>query len=181
MLRFKQIRQINDLGHEIGYHYETMDKANGNIKKAWDMFRKDLDILRTLADVKTICMHGSPASNYDNKDLWSKYDYKDVGIIGEPYLDINFDDVFYLTDTGRCWDGYRFSIRDKVPQQENWVKSGLTFNKTQQLIEKINKGFFPYKTMFTMHPQRWTNNKMKWTKELVLQNLKNSIKKLIVK
>ena len=28
------IRQINEMGHEIGYHYETLSEANGNTKKA---------------------------------------------------------------------------------------------------------------------------------------------------
>ena len=33
--------------------------------------------------------------------LWEKYDYRDFGIIGEPYFDINFEEVLYLTDTGQ--------------------------------------------------------------------------------
>ena len=32
----KIIRSIENLGHEIGYHYETMDTANGNIDEAWE-------------------------------------------------------------------------------------------------------------------------------------------------
>ena len=27
-------------------------------------------------------------------ELWEKYDYRDYGIIGEPYFDIDFDEVF---------------------------------------------------------------------------------------
>ncbi len=55
--------------------------------------------------VSTVCMHGSPLSRVSNLDLWKKYDYRGLGIIAEPYLDIDFDEVFYLTDTGRRWDG----------------------------------------------------------------------------
>ena len=68
----------------------------------------------TLSHVKTICMHGSPLSKWDNRDLWKKYDYRDFGIIAEPYFDVDFDEVFYLTDTGRRWDGDKVSVRDKV-------------------------------------------------------------------
>ena len=32
--------------------------------------------------------------------------------------------------------------------------------------------------MFTIHPQRWTNNHGLWTKELVMQNIKNVVKRL---
>ncbi|HBQ81446.1 MAG TPA: hypothetical protein DD745_00995 [Bacteroidales bacterium] len=45
--------------------------------------------------------------------MWKYYDYRDFGITGEPYFDVDFDKVFYLTDTGRRWDGDSFNIRDK--------------------------------------------------------------------
>jgi len=58
-------------------------------------------------------MHGSPMSKWDSRLLWKYFDYKDFGLIGEPYFDIDFTNVLYLTDTGRCWDGASFKIRDK--------------------------------------------------------------------
>ena len=42
---------------------------------AIDDFRLNLEKLRKLYPVKTICMHGSPFSKWDNRDLWKKYDY----------------------------------------------------------------------------------------------------------
>jgi len=39
---------------------------------------------------------------------------EDYGIIAEPYFDMDFKEVLYLTDTGRRWDGDRVSVRDKV-------------------------------------------------------------------
>ena len=72
----------------------------------------------TLSHVKTICMHGSPLSKWDNRDLWKKYDYRDFGIIAEPYFDLDFDEVFYLTDTGRSWNNSKASVRDKVEGTE---------------------------------------------------------------
>jgi len=62
-------------------------------------------------------MHGSPLSKYDSRDLWKVYDYRDYGIIGEPYFDIDFSKVLYLTDTGRRWDGDKVNIRDRVVQE----------------------------------------------------------------
>ena len=98
------VKQIADMGHEIGYHYENMSTCNGDLRLAIDDFRLNLERLRRLYPVKTICMHGSPLSKWNNLDLWKKYDYRDYGIIVEPYFDVDFDEVFYLTDTGRRWD-----------------------------------------------------------------------------
>jgi hypothetical protein len=52
-------------------------------------------------------------SKFDNRDIWLKYDYKRLGIIAEPYFDINFNELYYITDTGRRWDGDMFNVRDK--------------------------------------------------------------------
>ncbi|MCF7822837.1 MAG: hypothetical protein K9N35_01550 [Candidatus Marinimicrobia bacterium] len=175
----KTIIEIASLGHEVGYHYETMDTAKGDIDLAWDQFRYHLDKLRKLTDVKTICMHGSPRSKYDNKTLWDKYDYKTLGIIGEPYFDIDFNKVFYLTDTGRRWDGWKTSVRDKVPQQIDWVHQELVFHSTQDIIASIKADKFPNKVMMTFHPQRWHDKKIPWLKELIGQSLKNQIKKFL--
>ena len=175
------IKEIEALGHEVGYHYENMDICNGNIDKAWDDFRYNLDKLRKLVSVNTICMHGSPRSKFDNKIIWDEYDYKSVSLIGEPYYDIDFDKVFYLTDTGRRWDGWRTSVRDKVPQQEDWIKKGLVFHSTNDIIEAVNNGNLPNQIMFTFHPQRWHDKTFPWLKELIIQNAKNQVKKLLVK
>ena len=99
---------------------------------------------------------------------------------------MNFDEVFYLTDTGRRWDGWKTSVRDKVPQQDLWIKQGLTFHSTQNIIDTFttrsmkNGAKVPSKIMFTMHPQRWSEGGIPWLKELVLQNLKNQLKRAMI-
>lgn len=185
------IRAIADLGHEVGYHYETMDSAQQRLKdkriehgewsdrhidEAYVEFCENLEQLRKIVPVKTVCMHGSPRSEFDNKDIWKKYDYRQLGIEGEPYFDVDFDKVFYLTDTGRRWNGYRFSVRDKLPQQERWNREGLNFRTTRHIIKAAERGKLPNQIMITIHPQRWNDATLPWIKELVLQNMKNMVK-----
>jgi len=131
------------MGHEIGYHYEDVssmaERQKTKIKRqksmvqdseqraqskelmeeelvkiAIESFMENLEKLRRVVPVETICMHGSPLSKYDNRMLWDYYDYRYFGIIGEPYFDVNFEEVLYLTDTGRRWDGDSVNIRDKA-------------------------------------------------------------------
>ncbi len=243
------IREIAALGHEIGYHYETMDTCNGDMEKAYEEFCRNLETLRKIVPVNTICMHGSPLSKYDNRDLWqgaqssvvsrqssvktqnvilspsfvrinsakdltrnpkpetrNLYDYRSLGIIGEPYFDIDFTKVFYLTDTGRRWDGAGVSVRDKVASQQSSVvsrqssvssrqsevrsqKSEVIQNskfKTQNLRLRhtkdiiANAHLLPDQIMFTFHPQRWTDRFGPWLQELLWQNVKNVGKRLLV-
>lgn len=167
------IKEIASLGHEIGYHYENFTTCNGNISEAIEDFKTNLEKLRRLASVTTICMHGSPLSKYDSKDLWKKYNYRDFGIVGEPYFDIDFSKVFYLTDTGRMWDGHKVSVRDKVNS-----KFDLSFHSTNDIINGVNR--LPDQVMFTFHPQRWHDGGLPWLKELVMQSMKNQIKRFLI-
>ncbi len=86
------IKQIVALGHEVGYHYEDFSFCNGDAEKAKHLFLKNLNYFRQFYPVKTICMHGSPRSRFDNKDLWKSFDYQSCGIVGEPYFDMDFDE-----------------------------------------------------------------------------------------
>ncbi len=173
------IKEIHELGHEIGYHYETMDTARGDIDLAFNQFKFHLNELRKIVNLSTICMHGSPRTKFDNRELWNKYDYRSLGIIGEPYYDTNFDELFYLTDTGRRWDGWKVSVRDKVPQQKEWIKQGLVFRSTLDIINSVKESKFPDQIMFTFHPQRWHDNYFYWSRELIFQNLKNLVKRYL--
>ncbi len=160
------------LGHEIGYHYEDMDFANGDPHAAIEIFKRNISELRRFAPVDTLCMHGSPQSKYDNRDIWKQYHYKNYGFIGEPYFDLDFDKVFYLTDTGRMWDGFKVSVRDKVVSNTRWP----VFHSTSEIIHAISHGQFPNQVMINFHPQRWTDNKLLWVSEFVKQKIKNEIK-----
>jgi len=214
------IKKISEMGHEIGYHYEDMDMASSGFMvqgselreeqlydRAIKIFEENLKKLQELYPVKTICMHGSPRSPFDNKAIWKKYDYRDYGIIGEPYFDIDFNKVFYITDTGRRWDGDKVSVRDKVkssgfsvqrsvlnpepqtpnpepqtpnPEPRTQNPKPHNFHSTQQVIWAANSNALPNRIMFTFHPQRWTDSPGPWLWEFFFQNLKNQVKRYIV-
>jgi hypothetical protein len=219
----KIIKEIYELGHEVGYHYEDLSfawaklKAVGGRQKAdgeelekqvvdigIESFTKNLENLRKIVPVRTICMHGSPMSRWDSRLLWKYYDYRDFGIIGEPYFDIDFSEVLYLSDTGRRWDGEAVSVRDKavgsrlmaegykdlektVPVNYSLPPSAFRlppfprFHSTFDIIKAAEEGALPDKIMMTFHPQRWTDKPVPWVKELVWQNVKNVGKYFLMK
>lgn len=180
------IKSLVALDHEIGYHYEDMALMDGDVEEAYDHFKGALNYFRTMYPVRTICMHGAPTSRYDGRDLWKHYSYRDLGIICEPYLDIDFSKMLYLTDTGRRWDGYKVSLRDKIPvYQDQWKKQGLTFHATNDIIAALRDPASKLNTlapriMVTTHPQRWNDEPNWWRKELIEQTIKNFVKRILV-
>jgi hypothetical protein len=177
------MREIHAMGHEVGYHYETLDTCGGDVARAYAEFCRNLYRLRAIVPVETVCMHGSPRSRFDNRDLWRSYDYRALGIIGEPYFDVDFSVVAYLTDTGRRWAGERYAVRDKVAP-EGKMGTGAEalpgrplYRRTRDIIAALNDDTFPAQVMMTFHPQRWHDDLFNWTRELVLQNAKNVVKR----
>jgi hypothetical protein len=205
------IRKIAAMGHEIGYHYDDLTECRGDYEKAILRFQKNLAYLRQFGPVTTAAMEGAPLSKFDNRDLWCKssdeakvkvkakvkveedstqpqpqpqpvsYHYRDFGILTEPYFDFDFNELFYLTDTGRRWDGWKFSVRDKIPvHQDRWIAQGLVFQHTADIINAARAGTLPPRVMITVHPQRWNVAFLPWAKELLWQNVKNQGKLVLV-
>lgn len=178
------IKAIIALGHEAGYHYENLTTCNGDSESAYQDFCKNLEILRKLVPVHTACAHGSPRSPWNSQDIWNQHDIHTLGISYEPMMDTDFSKTLYLTDTGRRWDGYKFSVRDKVPQyQEQWEKEGLIFHHTDDIIHALNDLQHPIhhkSLLINTHPQRWMPFGTQWMKEACTQNIKNIAKRIIV-
>ncbi len=180
----KIVKQIADLGHEVGYHYDDLTAMKGDYEKAIQRFEKNLKILQAFAPVRTICMDGSPLSKYNNRDLWKTFSYQDYDILAEPYFNTDFNKTYYITDTGRMWDGHIFNVRDKATKEKpvtNPEFLKLKFHSTQDIIVGVQKGIFPNTAMLTFHPQRWNDALIPWLKELVFQNAKNQVKRFLVK
>lgn len=189
------IQQIVSMGHRAGYHYECLTTTHGDMEAAYEDFCNNLEKLRKIVPITTACAHGSPQSQWNSQDLFesksqkvekskSHYDIHVLGIEYEPMLDTDFSKTLYLTDTGQRWDGYKVSVRDKVPQyQKQWTKEGLVFHTTDDIIHALNDIHHPIhqkELLINTHPQRWMPFGMQWIMEAGVQWWKNQAKRLIV-
>tara|TARA_B100000315_G_C14569367_1_gene584674 strand:+ start:1835 stop:2533 length:699 start_codon:yes stop_codon:yes gene_type:complete len=168
--------EINSLNHEIGYHYENLADSNGRYEDAIKKFVIDLEKFREWGIFpKTISMHGSPLSSYDNRDLWMHYNYKDYGIIGEAY-EIDSDKIYYFSDTGMNFSNSKGNVRDKP---KNIGKQVSNISTITTLIRFLNVNDNPI--CISMHPDKWSLTKLGELITRVENMLKNFIKYLVVK
>ena len=172
------IQAIADNGHEIGYHYESLSDAKGDYGRALTDFEANLNQLRKLVPVYTISMHGSPLSPYDNRELWRNpenhaYLIKSLEIYGEVYLDIDYADIAYITDTGRNWSAGRANRRDTV-------NTGITphFQNAQALLDCFNRACYP-RVVFQVHPERWTDSGIEYCSQIAKDQIANFVKAII--
>lgn len=166
------IREIVKLGHEVGYHYEDLSTAEGDKVAAIESFKAHLAYFRQYYPVKTVCMHGSSTSKYDNRTLWDDQSLVDFGLVGEPYLTVDFDKVYYLTDTGYAWDGGKYAVRDVVASS-----FGLSFHSSRQIVDCVEKGAFPEKALILAHTL-WTDSLPQWLWLHLRESLRNRVKLL---
>jgi hypothetical protein len=164
------IGRVLALGHEVGYHYEVLAKAKGDYEKAIGLFTRELAEFREICDVRTICMHGSPLSHHDNRDLWKTYDFEDYGIAGEAYLSMAGSCLRYLTDTGRSWSG-KHSVRDVMPGAVP-VPVETTDDLTCWIESSGAEGLY-----LTVHPERWAMSEIERVAGSVKDLLKNAGKR----
>ena len=170
------IKEIAALGHETGYHYENLSAHYGDEEAAYSDFCDTLHTLRTITWADGVCAHGSPLSKFKTTDLWDRYSYRTAGAAYELSRDIRYDNVCYLSDTGRRWDCGKFNIRDRVVQP--WQYDNI--KTTDQLIAALQENRLPDKILLNIHPQRWNDSLGRWIMELIGQWVKNGVKRMVV-
>ena len=138
------------LGHEIGYHYETLSDARGDVPRALALFRQGLERLRRHAPVRVASMHGSPLLPWDNRKIWEHASPADFGLAGEAYRDLDFARVAYYSDTGRTWHPTRYNVRDRAA-----APPPVVLDTTDELIELVRSGKLPELCLLA-HPERWS-------------------------
>jgi hypothetical protein len=166
------IEAIAALGMEIGYHYECLDKARGDYPSAFEICKDDLNRLRQYYPVKAMAMHGNPLTKWDNRDLWKKYDFRELGIEVAAYLNLDYKKLRYFSDTGRTWEENRGNIYDFVGDQP-----AHALKTTPDLIEFINH--HKQDTCILIHPNRWSDQPTKWLYNWAYDTAGNTVKAMI--
>ena len=143
------VKTIAALGHEIGYHYEVMDKAKGHHGKAVRIFRKELEELRKIYPVTKCAAHGNPLTPYNNQDFVYLLTLLSFGVRDATET----KSAFYWTDTGRGNPSY--NLKEHIP-------------KGNELIFYYN-----------IHPERWNDGIMwyyQWCFDFLCNQIKRVIK-----
>jgi hypothetical protein len=94
-------------------------------------------------------------------------------LLGEVYLDIDYCDIAYISDTGRNWNPTKKNRRDVVDSQIS-----LSFSNGQNLLNYL--GHHPHpKLVFLTHPERWSENSTEYGIQYIKDKITNLIKDLV--
>lgn len=158
--------KIVQYGHEIGFHYETIDKCRGNLEEAIKLFKKELADFRKRYDVQTVCAHGNPLTKNDNKDIWKIIKFEDCGLLGEAFLSLDFNNFAYFSDSGRTWiksKSQKMPGKDDVTTAFDLIQPG----NTDDVINIVQEGKLPNICILT-HCERWSKDLVGYTRRYLL-------------
>lgn len=169
------LKKMHALGHEVGYHYETLAQANGNIGNAISLFEQELARMRQFAPITSVSMHGSPLHPYDNRDIWQHTTPDKFNLCGEVYLSIDYTNLTYLSDTGRTWHPTRYNVRDHTTVPPHYF-----VETTDDLISLIRTTEIPRLCLLT-HPERWQSDPLAWRTQQVRDTATNLVKLTLIR
>ncbi|WP_458210563.1 hypothetical protein [Haladaptatus sp. NG-SE-30] len=139
-------RRMETAGHEVGYHYEDLAKARGDMNRAHARFAANLVSFRQHVTIDTVCSHGSPLSPHLNTDMWKDARTPaDYDLLGKAYdIEAAADgtsDRVYFSDTGRDWDAS--------------VPGFGAIHSTDDVRHALESGDCPAVYLLA-HPSRWS-------------------------
>lgn len=170
----QEISKISALGHEVGYHYETLAECAGNQNKALELFATNLEIFRSIAACVTVSMHGRPLSKYNNLDLLRGTNLVSFGLVGDAVLQMSKYKPLYITDVGGGWNHLSANLRDTVPGARNSSKVIINTDDIAQ-VAKCDSGPIYIST----HPERWASSMHDQLYCVVKDGAVNMVKRVI--
>ena len=154
----KMLRQMQELGHEITYHYDVMDSAKGDLVLAMTEFEENRQLFEANGfPVVTVCQHGNPVVERvgytSNRDFFRSEDvraaYPGIADIMVNYKEAYGTDYTYISDAGRRFQVIFDPINNDVVKSDD---KNVPIEEMDGLLPYVEAG----NVILSIHPHRWS-------------------------
>ena len=149
-------KQIQSLGHELTYHHDVMDCGKGDLHEAMRYFEDNLSLFqRNGFDIITVCQHGNPMTNYQNRDFFRsemiQERYPQMADIMVDFMKKTQREYVYISDVGMCFKIVNDPINnDKQPSEEQYTILGDLDCVVNVIMAHPNQSY-----IVSSHPHRY--------------------------
>lgn len=176
------LKKIEEMGHEVSYHYDVMDSNAGDIDAAIKEFETKINLFEKNGfKIKTVCQHGNPVierKGYtSNRDFFRsklvKSKYPNISDIMVDFKDDYKVDYQYYSDAGRQFKMiYDPFFNDVINSDEkNRIVKDL-----DAMLDEVKK----HNCIISTHPHRWETSAIKaWTKGVLFKIIKKTAKAML--
>lgn len=178
------LKKMQQMGHEISYHYDVMDSCKGNIDAAIDEFEKNRKLFEAKGfEIITVCQHGNPV--VERVGYTSNRDFFRNSRVRELYPDIsdimvNFKEqvpteYLYFSDAGRMFKLIYDPINNDIVNSDD---KNTPFSDLSSLLNGLNSDIG---NIISIHPHRWTKSAVKYVSKSIFFKVVKAAAKLMVK
>lgn len=152
------LREMQEMGHEISYHYDVMDSNKGDLDKAIKEFADNKQFFEKNGfGISTVCQHGNPV--VERVGYTSNRDFFRSGRVRALYPNITDvmvnlksdvpTDFVYYSDAGRVFKMIYDPLTNDLINSDD---KNIAYQNLNELIEALdfNKGI-----IISTHPHRW--------------------------
>ncbi len=178
----KMLTQMQQMGHEISYHYDVMDSNKGDIEKAIIEFENNKQLFENNGFIlSTVCQHGNPiverVGYTSNRDFFRTENvqkkYPEISDIMVNYKEKHNTDYLYFSDAGRKFRLIFDPINNDVINSDD---KNVEFEDLTKITEYIKKGC----CIISTHPHRWCSSAVIYViKNAIFKAVKTTAKILI--
>ena len=181
------LSQMQDMGHEISYHYDVMDASAGDISAAIPDFQNKCELFEKNGfHISTLCQHGNPiverngyASNRDffrNEKVQKLFPNLTDIMVDFKHKAHQTTDYLYFSDAGRQFKLIYDPINnDLVPSDDK----NIPFKTLDELWDYVTEQ--NGNAIISIHPHRWTASKGKYIIKTAAFKAVRTIAKLLIK
>jgi len=152
------LREMQQMGHEISYHYDVMDSCKGDFDKAIKEFADNKQIFEKNGFViRTVCQHGNPVVERvgytSNRDFFRSERVRALyPNITDVMVNLKSDvptDFVYYSDAGRVFKMIYDPLNNDIVNSDD---KNIAYQNLNELIEALD---FSNGIIISTHPHRW--------------------------
>lgn len=180
----EMLSEIQNMGHEVSYHYDVMDSNKGKIDKAILEFSRNVKLFTDNGfKIVTVCQHGNPMIErigyHSNRDFFrnSKVQemYPELSDIMVDFKTKAHTEYTYYSDAGRKLKMIFDPVNNDIIDSD---AKNVSYDNFNQLIQNLCEDG---NNIVSTHPHRWTNSTLQYILKTVMFDVIKKVARLLEK
>lgn len=178
------LKDMQNMGHEISYHYDVMDSCNGDIDRAIAEFGENTKKFEDNGfNIVTLCQHGNPivkrVGYTSNRDFFRNERvrtlYPSLSDIMVNFKEMHKTEYTYFSDAGRKFKMIYDPLYNDIVNSDD---KNIAYENLDEVFSEVIKGG---NIIISTHPHRWTKSATLYVIKTIIFKVVKYIAKLLIK
>lgn len=178
------LRKMQQMGHEISYHYDVMDSEKGDLDRAIAVFEENRIRFEAAGfPLVTLCQHGNPiverVGYHSNRDFMRSPRvqalYPALSDIMVDFKEKAHTDYTYYSDAGRQFKMIYDPLTNDITPSDD---KNIAYKNLTALLPVLKEGG---NAIVSTHPHRYTKSALVYTVKSGIFRVVKAVAKLLIK